>query len=106
MSQFLFLLTTVPDEKTGQKIARLAVEQRLAACATLSGRVASTYWWEGEITQDQEFQLFLKTQDVHFPQLEKLIQENHPYEVPEIICLPVLKGHKPYLDWIEKETSR
>ena len=106
MSKYILVLTTVPDEKTGQKIATQMVEKRLAACVTVSVSSQSLYWWQGKISKESEHILFIKTKASLFPRLEKKIQEIHPYEVPEIIALPILKGSKDYLDWINKETDK
>lgn len=101
----VLVMTAVPDRSTGQKISRAILEERLAACVTISGACESSYWWEEKIAQDQEFILFIKTKSSLFDRLEGKIKELHPYEVPEIIALPVVKGHKAYLAWLEKETK-
>jgi periplasmic divalent cation tolerance protein len=98
-------MTTVPDLEVGQILAEKIVEKRLAACVTQSAPVQSLYWWEGKISQDQEYVLFIKTKIALFPRLESKILQIHPYKVPEIIALPILIGHKSYLDWMDKETQ-
>jgi periplasmic divalent cation tolerance protein len=98
-------MTTVPDMEIGQIIAEKVVEDRLAACVTLSAPVHSLYWWEGKISQDQEYVLFIKTRKNLFEKLERRILQIHPYKVPEIIALPIHTGHKAYLDWIDNETQ-
>lgn len=105
MNKYMLALTTVPDEKTGQKIATKLIKDRLAACVTVSVSSQSFYWWNGKISKDREYILFIKTKSSLFPELEKKIQEIHPYEVPEIIALPLIKGSSKYLNWIEKETK-
>lgn len=105
MVDYILVLTTVPDKTTGQEISRVLIEERLAACVTISGASESTYWWKDEITQDEEFILFIKTKSSLYTALEEKIKELHPYDVPEIIALPLLKGHEKYLDWLEKETK-
>ena len=105
MEEFIFVLTTVPDEKIGQKIAMQILEEKLAACVTISGASRSFYWWKGQITKENELVLFMKTRDALFPELEKKLQEVHPYDVPEIIALPVQRGSADYLSWITKETK-
>ena len=104
MNEFLLVFTTVPDEKIAQKIVKGLIEERLAACVTISTSAQSYYWWEGKISKDREHVLFIKTKATLFSKLEKKIQEIHPYEVPEIIAVPILKGSTKYLDWIAKET--
>ncbi|MBC8358960.1 MAG: divalent-cation tolerance protein CutA [Candidatus Aminicenantes bacterium] len=105
MNKYILILTTVPDEKTGQEIAAQLVRDRLAACVTISASSLSFYWWKGKISKDKEHILFIKTKASLFPELEKKIQEIHPYDVPEIIALPLLKGSSEYLNWIDKETK-
>ena len=100
----LVVLSTVPDAEKGREIARALVEARLAACATLSSPCESYYWWEGKISQDKEWMLFIKTRTDLFSRLEEKLKSLHPYSVPEIIALPVTYGSAKYLDWIKEET--
>ncbi|UCE21932.1 MAG: divalent-cation tolerance protein CutA [Candidatus Aminicenantes bacterium] len=105
MDKYILVLTTVTEEKSGQKIATLLLEERLAACVTISVASQSFYWWKEKIAKEQEHILFIKTKAALYPELEKKIREIHPYEVPEIIALPIQKGSEDYLNWIEKETK-
>ena len=105
MNKYILVLTTVPDEKSGQKIAKQLVKERLSACVTVSAASESFYWWQGEISNEKEHILFIKTKAALFTNLEKKIKEIHPYEVPEIVALPFLEGSTKYLNWIEKETK-
>ena len=105
MNKYILVLTTVPDKKIGQEIARVLVGERLAACVTVSGACQSSYWWKKKISQDQEYILFIKTRGELYPNLEEKILEIHPYEVPEIIVLPLIHGYPKYFDWIAKETD-
>lgn len=104
MNKFLFAFTTAPDDGTAQKIAKKLVEERLAACVTVSAPSQSYYWWQSKISEEREHILFIKTKASLFSKLEKKIQEIHPYEIPEIIAIPILKGSAKYLNWIAKET--
>lgn len=105
MVKHIIVLTTVPDEKKGREIAKAVVKARLAACATLSLACQSFYWWEGKIAQDREFILLIKTRANLYPKLQTKIKSLHPYTIPEIIALPIVKGSTKYLDWLEKETK-
>lgn len=105
MNEYILVLTTVPEEKKGQVLAEILVRERLAACVTLSAPSRSLYWWKDKICEDREFVLFIKTRASLYPALEKKIKEEHPYEVPEIIALPVVKGSAAYLAWIDEETQ-
>jgi periplasmic divalent cation tolerance protein len=104
MRDYILVISTVPGQKKGQDIARSLVENKLAACVSLSSACTSFYRWEGKISRDQEYMLFIKTREDIYPLLEKKLLELHPYEVPEIIALPVIGGSKNYLKWIEDST--
>jgi periplasmic divalent cation tolerance protein len=105
MNEYTLVLTTVPEEQRGQEIARKLVEERLAACVTVSGAGQSFYWWEKKISRDREFILFIKTKARLYPELEKRILSLHPYQVPEIIALPIIRGFEKYLSWLDQETQ-
>ncbi|MDH7513851.1 MAG: divalent-cation tolerance protein CutA [Clostridiales bacterium] len=105
MDRFILVLTTVPEEKRAQEIARALVGERLAACVTVSSACQSLYWWEDRVTEDREYVLSIKTKASLYARLEKKLKELHPYEVPEIIALPIQKGSRAYLDWLKKETA-
>jgi periplasmic divalent cation tolerance protein len=105
MNEYLLVISTVPSEEEGKDIAQQIVKERLAACVTVTSAVQSFYWWEENISNDQEFILFIKTRTSLFPQLEKRIKSLHSYQVPEIIALPIHSGSKDYLDWIIQNTE-
>ena len=102
----LLVLNTCPDQETAKKLAKLLVEQKLAACVSLTAPLTSIYRWEGQVEQAEEIQLLIKTQRDCYPALEAAIQANHPYTVPEIIALPIETGLPAYLDWLQQETRR
>ncbi|UCE39987.1 MAG: divalent-cation tolerance protein CutA [Candidatus Aminicenantes bacterium] len=105
MTKYLLVITTVPDAEVGQIVAEKIIQERLAACVTLSAPSQSLYWWQGKITQDQEHILFVKTKKEAYRKLEEKIRQFHPYDFPEIIALPVFAGSKDYLNWIDDETQ-
>lgn len=105
-SQHCQVVTTVGSPEAAQQLAQSAVLARLAACAQVYGPLQSTYWWEGEVTRAQEWQVALKTTTERYPPLEAHIRDNHEYDVPEILCLPVVAGNPPYLAWISEETRQ
>ena len=105
LNEYILVLITVPNKKVGEKIAEGIVNERLAACVTISASSQSYYWWQGEISKDQEHILFIKTRTEYYHKLEKKILDIHPYDVPEIIALPIIKASQKYLDWITKETK-
>ncbi len=105
MDGFILVLTTMPAEEKAQEVAKALVGERLAACVTISSACQSLYWWEDKVTKDREYILSIKTKASLYPRLEKRLKELHPYEIPEIIALPIQDGFKPYLDWLKKETA-
>jgi len=105
MTKFILALTTVPDEDKGREIARALVEARLAACVTVGPASRSTYWWQGKVSEDKEYVLFIKTRRELFNKVEAALKAIHPYRVPELIALPVELGSQPYLDWLQSETK-
>ncbi len=95
------VFTTAPSLEEAEKIARAAVGEKLAACASILSGVKSVYSWKGEICEDAEHMIILKSSSALLPALEKKIKELHPYELPEFISLPVDSGSEEYLKWIE-----
>jgi len=102
----ILVLTTINDRSAGEKIARVLIEERLAACVSITSPVESIYWWEGKISQDQEYLLFIKTRRDFYRRVEKKILSVHTYETPEIIALPIKHGSRSYFDWIAEELDK
>ena len=98
------VLCNCPADQAAQ-IALHVVEKRLAACVNAVPGVSSTYWWAGEICVDQETMLIMKTRAELVTELVKAVVKVHPYDVPEVISLPILEGHGPYLAWVADETK-
>lgn len=96
----LVALTTVPDAKTARRLARLLVQNKLAACVTIQPGLTSVYRWKNKVETSEEVMLSVKTSSGKFNSLAAFIRKNHPYEVPEIIALPVQAGTKDYLKWL------
>lgn len=96
---------TVDDESLGARIAETLVAERLAACCQLVGPIASTYRWQGAVEQAREWLLLAKTTDARFAAVAGRIRALHPYDVPEIVALPIVDGTADYLAWIESETA-
>lgn len=97
----IVVLTTCPDPAVAARIARELVESGLAACASRIGPVHSTYRWQGAIQDEPEVMLVIKTITARYPELEMRLKTLHPYEVPEIIALPVAAGSAEYLTWLQ-----
>ena len=94
------VLTTCGDPDTARRIASSLVEEGLAACVNILPAVWSVYMWEGEATRDEELLLLAKTDASRYAALERRLLELHPYELPEIIALPVAEGLESYLKWV------
>jgi periplasmic divalent cation tolerance protein len=98
------VLTTTPTEDAAAELGRAAVTARLAACAQVVGPIRSLYRWDGEVQDDTEHQCLFKTTLEQVEPLTAFITERHPYDVPEVIALPVVGGSAGYLDWVSAET--
>lgn len=99
------MLVTAPDEATAAALARALVTERLAACVNRLPGVRSTYRWQGELHDEAEVLLIAKTTAAGYPALERRIRELHPYEVPEIVALPIEHGSTPYLAWLAAQVN-
>lgn len=100
----LIVLTTVPDRATAEQLAEQLIEQNLAACVNIMGEMTSVYRWQGKIHQGTEHQLLIKTCLSGYPAVQTWITEHHPYELPEILAIPVAAGLPAYLDWVQECT--
>jgi periplasmic divalent cation tolerance protein len=98
------VMVTAPNREEAERLARAALEARLAACVQLQP-IASFYWWEGKITSDSELLLLFKTVPARFAALRDLILQHHSYDTPEIISLPVEDGAERYLNWIGQQAT-
>lgn len=101
----LVVFVTAASPEEAAKISELAVKSHQAACATTFPVVRSTYWWEGQLVNDQESVVMLKTTSERFEGLQETIRAIHSYKVPEIIAVPVTNGLPPYLEWVLAETA-
>lgn len=97
--------TTLPDSDAADRLARILVRERLAACAQIAGPISSIYRWQGTVEQASECYCHLKTTAERLPALRARIRELHPYEVPEIIAVPIVDGDASYLRWIEESVG-
>jgi periplasmic divalent cation tolerance protein len=98
------VLITAPDEEAAKRVAHGLVNDRLAACVNVIGGVRSIYRWENKVADDREQLLVVKTWSDRLEALKKKVLEGHPYDVPEIVALPIQDGHTAYLDWVMQET--
>ena len=104
MAQSLIYVTT-GSRQEALDIGRALVECRLVACANVLGPMTSMYWWEGEVNEDDEVPLILKTRDGLVGQVIEKVKEMHSYDCPCVVSLPITGGNQAFLDWIEAETA-
>ncbi|MGW8252065.1 MAG: divalent-cation tolerance protein CutA [Anaerolineales bacterium] len=104
-TKYIVVLITVPSREVGEQLASALLDQKLAACVNILPPMTSIYSWKGEVQRDREALLLVKTRaELFHARLVPAVQALHPYELPEIIALPVLVGSQSYLDWIAAET--
>lgn len=103
--QVILVLTQLPDRAAAETLARALIETRLAACVSIGAPVESLYHWRGEIETANEIPMVIKTQAGRYADVEAAIRARHPYELPEILAVPLLSGFPPYLDWVVAEST-
>jgi len=103
--RFVLVLVTVPVGEEAEKLAHSLVVEKLAACVNRIGPVQSVYKWQGEIETSDEELLMIKSDIRHLERLEAHVMKNHPYEVPEILALPIGSGAPPYLAWLSESLA-
>jgi len=101
----LLVFTTLPSADKAAELGKVLVEERLAACANLIPAVRSIYRWQGKLQDENEVLMLLKTRAENLERLKLRILELHPYEVPEVLAVPVEAGYQPYLEWLAGETK-
>ena len=106
MSRFIQVSTTVNDRRVADKIAKILLKKRLSSCVQILGPIASSYWWNGRTERAKEWLCLVKARSGDYPEIESAIKKIHPYQVPEILALPILNGNPDYLRWIRTETNR
>jgi len=105
MNDILLVITNLPDAQAAGQLAQRLIEERAAACVNQLASCTSTYRWQGKIEIATEVPLLIKTTRAAYPRLEQLIRTLHPYELPEIIAVPVIAGLPAYLGWVGRETD-
>lgn len=105
MSDYIQVVTTTERKEDAERIARALVEARLAACVQVLGPITSTYRWKGAIHASREWQCVAKSRLDLYARLEETIRGAHPYEVPEILALPITAGSQGYLEWLDGELT-
>ncbi|WP_119727924.1 divalent-cation tolerance protein CutA [Thermomonospora amylolytica] len=105
MAEHVEVHVTTGSRDEARKITRAVVEGRVAAGAQIVGPISSTYWWRGEIQEDEEFLVLMKTAEDKLEELTSVVRACHSYEVPEIVAVPIVGGLGEYLGWITAETE-
>jgi periplasmic divalent cation tolerance protein len=100
-TDFLVVLCTCPDKDSADRLAVVLVEQGLAVCVNIVTGLRSVYRWQGAIETAEEQLLLAKTSTRHFAMVEQAIRAHHPYELPEVVAVPLTAGSKDYLSWLE-----
>jgi periplasmic divalent cation tolerance protein len=106
MSEYIQVSTTTASREDADRIARTLVEERLAACVQVLGPITSTYRWQGAIETGQEWLCLAKSRGELYDAIEKAIRRINPYQVPEILAVPVVAGSSDYLAWLDPEVKR
>jgi periplasmic divalent cation tolerance protein len=101
----LLVLTNLPDRAAAEKLADMLIAERLAACVNILAPCRSVYRWKGAVQHDEEHPMLIKTTQARYAELEQALRAGHPYELPEIIAVPIERGLPAYLDWVAAETK-
>jgi periplasmic divalent cation tolerance protein len=101
----ILVLTHLPDHAAAVELARTLVTERLAACVNVGAPVQSMYHWQGQIETTQEIPVAIKTRSALYPRVEAAILASHPYELPDIVAVPLSDGLRPYFAWLDAETA-
>lgn len=103
MLEPILVMTNFPDKKGAVALAEALIAQHLAACVNVLSPCTSIYHWQGKVESAEEIPVLIKTLQQHYDQVEQLIKMMHPYELPEVIMVPILNGLPAYLQWIANE---
>lgn len=101
----LLVLTNLPEREAAERLAAALVAQRVAACVSILAPCRSVYRWKGAVQREEEHPVLIKTTAERYPALEAAIRAAHPYELPEIIAVPIERGLPAYLDWVAAQTK-
>lgn len=101
----IVIYCTVPDKKIAKEITNILLKHKLAACVSRIDKVNSKFTWDGEVCEENEVLMIIKTRRANYGKIKLVIEDIHPYTVPEIIALPVVDCSEDYLKWIAKETA-
>lgn len=106
MSDFLVVMTTFERREDAERVAKVVLREGLCACIQIVGPIKSFFRWKGKEEEAEEWLCFMKTRAELYGSLEELLLREHPYETPEVVALPIVRGSKDYLSWLMEETGR
>lgn len=101
----ILIITHFPDKKGAIALAKTLIDQHLVACVNVLGPCTSIYRWQGHVESADEIPVLIKTQRQHYERVEQFIKMMHPYELPEVVMIPIMDGLPAYLQWIDAETQ-
>lgn len=96
---------TAPSKEVGRKLSEILVKEKLIACCNMVENVESIYEWKGKVEQDTEVLMIVKSRQDYIDKIVEVVTKNHPYEVPEVIAMPIIGGNKQYMEWVESTTK-
>lgn len=96
---------TTASKKDAVNIAKHLLDKKLIACANIIPSITSLYEWDSKLNQDEESLIIMKSKEIFFDEIEAEIKKIHKYEIPEILCIPIIKGNKDYLNWLDIQTN-
>lgn len=102
--EFVVIYCTVPSKAEGKKIAKALIQDNLVACVNIIDKIESVFSWDGELCEEKEALMMIKTKKALFDKINALIKDLHSYNVPEVIALPIIEADETYLKWIAHET--
>jgi len=105
-TSFIQIITTISSIRDAEKISEVLIREKIAACVQIAGSIKSFYPWKGKIEKAKEWVCIIKTRKKLYKRVEKKIKEIHPYEIPEIIVIPIVEGSRDYLRWLSNETKK
>lgn len=104
--EFVVIYCTVPNKKEGREIAKALVKYKLVACVNILDKIESIFSWDGQVQEEKEALLIIKTKRELFEDVNSVIQKLHSYNVPEVIAIPIIEADETYLKWIAHETRK
>jgi len=106
LSENVLVIFSIAASEEAERVAKVLVGKRIAACMSMLGPIKSIYWWKNRIEESEEYLLLIKTTQDKYEELERAIKEIHSYQVPEILATPVMSALREYVEWLREEVSK